>query len=265
MFSKCESETTRRSLSCLFKPTAHSIGMRVLTMAEDKDRALQILQILKRAYSVPRRSDRSRDPFQALIRTVLSQNTADVNTFRAFQSLSRLFPITPKALAKADVKEIEGAVRVAGLYRNKSRVIKSLSHQILEQFNGSLNFIYSTPFEEARKTLMALPGVGSKTADVVLLFCAGAPTLPVDTHVNRVSKRLGLAPQNGGYEEVRKSLQTFYRPEDYFPVHMLLIAHGRKCCKALKPLCPTCPVKDLCPSANLFLQNVETSRKVTNL
>jgi len=221
--------------------------MRVLTMAEDESRALQVLQILKKTYSVPRISNRSRDAFQALIRTVLSQNTADVNTFRALQSLSRRFPITPKALAEADVKEIEGAIRIAGLYRNKSKVIKHLSSRILEQFNGSLDFIYSMPFEEARKTLMDIPGVGPKTADVVLLFCAGAPTLPVDTHVNRVSKRLELAPKEADYEGVRRALQELYPPEEYLPVHLLLIAHGRRYCKAPKPTCEPCPINHLCP------------------
>jgi len=216
-------------------------------MAEDERRALQILQILKKTYSVPRISDRSRDPFQALIRTVLSQNTADVNTFRAFQSLSRRFPITPKALAEADVKEIEDAIRVAGLYRNKSRVIRNLSRLILEGFNGSLDFIYAMPFEEARKTLMDIPGVGPKTADVVLLFCTGAPTLPVDTHVNRVSKRLVLAPKEADYEGVRRALQELYSPEEYLPVHLLLIAQGRRYCKAPKPTCEPCPINRLCP------------------
>jgi len=216
-------------------------------MAEDESRALQILQILKKTYSVPRISDRSRDPFQALIRTVLSQNTADVNTFRAFQSLSRLFQITPKALAEADVKEVEGAIRVAGLYKNKSRVIRNLSRLILERFKGSLDFIYVMPFEEARKILMGLPGVGPKTADAVLLFCTGAPTLPVDTHVNRVSKRLGLVAEEADYEGVRRALQEVYPPEDFLSVHLLLIAHGRRYCKAPKPACEPCPINHLCP------------------
>jgi endonuclease-3 len=216
-------------------------------MAEDEIRALQILQILKKTYSVPQISERSRDPFQALIRTVLSQNTADVNTFRAFQSLSRLFPITPKALAEADIKEVEGAIRVAGLYKNKSRVIRNLSRLILERFRGSLDFIYVMPFEEARKILMGLPGVGPKTADVVLLFCTGAPTLPVDTHVNRVSKRLGLVSKEADYEGVRKALQEVYPPEDFLSVHLLFIAHGRRYCKAPKPVCEPCPINHPCP------------------
>jgi endonuclease-3 len=98
---------------------------------------------------------------------------------------------------------------------------------------------------------MELPGVGPKTADVVLLFSANQPTIPVDTHVNRVSKRLGLAPANGGYEEVRLSLQSLFDPKDYLAVHLLLIAHGRKYCKARQPLCPECPLNTYCPSKTL--------------
>jgi len=211
-------------------------------------RATQILRILRSNFSIPRWADAPKDPFQILIITVLSQATADRNTERAFRNLSKKFPITPKDLAEAKVEEIEEAIRVAGLYRNKSKVIKELSRVVLEEFGGSIDFIYSLPLEEARKTLMRLPGVGPKTADVVLVFCAGKPTLPVDTHVNRVSKRLGLALPNADYEDVRETLQSLFSPEDYLPVHLLLISLGRRYCKARNPLCKPCPVKSLCPS-----------------
>ena len=106
---------------------------------------------------------------------------------------------------------------------------------------------------EARKELMLLPGVGPKTADVVLLFAAKKPTVPVDTHVNRVSRRLGLAPAKGGdYEVVRQSLQSSYDPQDYLAVHVLLISHGRKFCRARFPFCDICPLNELCPSRNMF-------------
>jgi len=216
-----------------------------------KNRATKILHILRENFSIPQWASSTRDPFQTLIITVLSQATADKNTARAFENLSRRFSITPEALAKASVEEVENAIRVGGLYRNKSRVIKAISHVILEQFNGSLDFIYSLPFEEARKILLNIPGVGPKTADVVLLFCAGKPTIPVDTHVNRVSKRLGLAPQRADYEGVRRALEILYSPEDYLPVHLLLISLGRKYCKARKPLCKPCPVNTVCPSKRL--------------
>lgn len=216
-----------------------------------KNRAMDILHILRKNFSLPQWVHSARNPFQTLIITVISQNTANKNTARAFENLSRRFPITPEALANADVKEIEEAIRVAGLYRNKSRVIKELSRIIREQFNGSLNFIYSMPFEEARKTLLRIFGVGPKTADVVLLFCAEKPTVPIDTHVNRVSKRLGFVPLNANYEGIRETLQSLFPPEEYLPVHLLLISLGRKYCKARKPLCELCPVNVPCPSKRL--------------
>jgi len=216
-----------------------------------KNRATEILRILEDSFSLPQWVNSTKDPFQTLIITVISQNTNDRNTARAFENLSRRFSISPDALAKVSVEEIEDAIRVAGLYRNKSRVIKELSRVILEDFNGSLDFIYSMPLEEARKTLLRIPGVGPKTADVVLLFCAEKPTVPVDTHVNRVSKRLGLAQPNANYDGVRLALQSFFPSEEYFPVHILLILLGRKYCKARKPLCKPCPINMLCPSKNL--------------
>lgn len=214
-----------------------------------KDRATRILHELQNAFSLPEWTASSKKPFRTLIRTVLSQATADRNTNRAFRSLSEEFAITPKALANADMEEIKEAIRVAGLYTNKARVIKNLSHMLLEQFDGSLEFIYSLPLEEARGKLMSLPGVGPKTADVVLLFCAGRPVIPVDTHVKRVSGRLELTPQRSNYEEIRGALQLLYQPQEYLPVHFLLISLGRKYCKARKPLCNQCPVNTLCPSS----------------
>jgi len=219
--------------------------------ADKADKVAKILYILKNNFSIPEWVRSQSTPFQVLIRTVLSQATASRNTARAFENLSRKFSITPQALVEADVKEIEKAIRVAGLYRNKSKVIKNISRVILEQFNGSLDFIYTSPLEEARKTLLTIPGVGPKTADVTLLFCAKKPTIPIDTHVNRVSKRLGLAPPKGDYEETRKSLQLLYQPEDYLAVHLLLIALGRRYCRARKPLCKLCPVNELCPSKHI--------------
>lgn len=215
---------------------------------DTKKRAAHILHKLQNIFPLPKWTGSSRKPFRTLIRTVLSQATADRNTDRAFRNLSERTPITPETLAKADIQVIAEAIRVGGLYRNKSKVIKELARIILEQFEGSLDFIYSTPLEEARSMLIGLPGVGTKTADIVLLFCAGRPVIPIDTHVNRVSKRLGLAPSEGKYEEIREALQSLYPPEDYLRVHLLLISLGRNYCKARRPLCRPCPVKTLCPS-----------------
>jgi endonuclease-3 len=151
-------------------------------------------------------------------------------------------------LANADEKALQEALRVAGLFRSKAKTIKRVSQIIMQKFSGSIDFIHSMPLEEARKRLLNLPGVGPKTADVILLFSSGKETIPVDTHVNRVSKRLGLAPEKADYEGVRMALQSLYAPEDYLAVHLSLIMLGRKCCKAPRPACQQCPVSDLCPS-----------------
>jgi endonuclease-3 len=188
------------------------------------------------------------DPYETLIITIISQNTADTNTARAFQNLSQNFKITPQTLANAPLKDIERCLHVGGLYRSKAKTIQTTSKIILEKFGGSLNPILSLPTEQARRMLTEMPGVGPKTADVVLLFAAGKPTVPVDTHVNRVSKRLGWAPPNGDYEAVRSSLQSLFEPKEYLAVHLLLIALGRKYCKAQSPHCIQCPVNNYCPS-----------------
>lgn len=218
-------------------------------MAEN--RAQKILQTLRKAFTLPKWTTSNRAPFKTLIRTIISQNTADRNTARAFENLSKQFEITPEALAKAETSKIEEGLKVAGLYRNKAKTIKQVSMTILEKFHGDLKPILSMSLEEARKTLLQLSGVGPKTADILLLFCAEKSTIPVDTHVNRVSKRLALAPVNGDYEAVRGSLQTLYNPKEYLSVHFLLIYLGRKYCKARNPLCKECPVNELCPSRRI--------------
>jgi endonuclease-3 len=214
----------------------------------DEKRAEKILQILRENFTLPKWVSEDHSPFETLVITIISQNTSDRNTEIAFAKLSEAFPITPEALANAEIGKIEECLKVAGLYRNKARIIKQVSAIIIEKFGGKLEKIFALPFEKAREVLMQLPGVGPKTADVLLLFSANKPTIPVDTHVNRVSKRLGLAPADGDYESVREALQQSYKPKDYFEVHILLILLGRKYCKARKPICKPCPVKTLCPS-----------------
>ncbi len=222
-------------------------------MAEGRPK--NILEILRKTFTMPKWVTSTEDPFRTLIVTIISQNTADRNTAKAFENLSKRFKITPEALAKANQKGIEQCLRVGGLYRNKAKTIKQVSKTILEKYHGELKPILSLPTEKARETLMQFPGVGPKTADVVLLFSAKKNTIPVDTHVNRVSKRLGLAPAKGNYEAVRKALQTIYDPADYMQVHVLLISHGRKYCKARLPLCKQCPINTLCPSRHLWDKN----------
>jgi endonuclease-3 len=210
--------------------------------------AATILRILKQTLALPSWVKSKNDPFETLTVTIISQNTADRNTAKAFEQLSQQLEISPEALAKAELSQIEDAIKPAGLYRSKAKAIKQAATTILQKYRGTMQPILSLPLEEARKNLMQFPGVGPKTADVVLLFSAKQPTVPVDTHVDRVSKRLGFAPMAGDYEAVRKSLQTLFNPSVYLEVHVLLIAHGRKTCTARHPLCNVCPVNTYCPT-----------------
>ncbi len=214
-----------------------------------KERAEQILNLLFNDFGIPQLPSSAREPFQTLIRTVLSQATNDKNRDRAYANLARKYRIDPEELAEADVEEIQEAIRVGGLFRSKAWKIKELSQTILKRFRGSLDFLHSLPLETSRDLLMSLPGVGPKTAAVVLLFTAKKPTLPVDTHVYRVSRRLALAPLRSSYEGVRSALESIYAPDCYLTLHLLLISLGRRYCRARNPLHESCPLNSVCPTA----------------
>lgn len=215
-------------------------------------RAAAIMITLRRVFGIPKWTKEKHDPFETLIVTIISQNTADRNTARAFTRLSERFEIKPEVLANAKTVLIEDSLKPAGLHRSKTKTIKQVSTIILDNFHGTIQTILSLPLEKARKTLMQMPGIGPKTADVVLLFSAAQPTIPVDTHVKRVSKRLGLASKKADYEDIRANLQSLYEQSDYLAVHVLLIALGRRYCKARRPLCKQCPVNKHCPSRGLW-------------
>src|SRR4030042_2298187 len=144
----------------------------------DEKRAATVLAILRRTFTLPKWTEAKRNPFETLIVTIISQNTADRNTARAFENLSKRFEITPEVLANAETSQIENCLRVAGLYKSKAKTIKHVSKAIVEEFHGTLASILSLPLEEARKALTQFSGVGPKTADVVLLFSAKQPPLP---------------------------------------------------------------------------------------
>lgn len=218
-------------------------------------RPKKVLNLLRRTYTLPKLTAKRADPFETLIVTIISQNTTEKNTAKAFKNLSSKFEIDPETLANSNTRKVEECLRIGGLFRQKARAIKEVSKTLVQKWEGSMASILSLPIENSREELMQLPGIGPKTADVVLLFSAQKSVIPVDTHVNRVSKRLGFAPENGDYETVRKNLERLFRPEDYLAVHMLLILHGRKTCKARAPLCAKCPVNTYCPSMHLWDRN----------
>jgi endonuclease-3 len=194
--------------------------------------------------------------FETLIWTILSQNTSDVNSKRAMERLEGRFEITPAALSQAPIDGLMDCIRSAGLYRVKAPRIKQVSSMILDRFGGDLDSVVKRGPAEARSIMMELPGVGYKTADIVLAFVAGHPTIPVDTHVTRVSKRLGIVRRNAGYEEIRLALERLVPPNRRVRMHLSLIRFGREICKAPRPLCVQCPVNRTCPSSTTRPGNV---------
>ena len=190
-----------------------------------------------------------RNPLPALdelVSTILSQNTNDVNRDRAFASLRRCFP-TWEAVRDAEQAAVIEAIRPAGLANQKGPRIQAVLREITaERGSLDLDFLKDLELEEARAWLMKFNGVGPKTAAIVLLFSLGRPTFPVDTHIYRVTGRLGLRPQNMNVEQAHPYLEALFSPGAYYPAHLNLIRLGREICQARRPNCPICPLKDLC-------------------
>jgi endonuclease-3 len=194
---------------------------------------------------------RARSPFGTLIHTILSQNTNDRNSDAAMRKLRKRYRISPNVLSKAKVKDLIDCIRPAGLYKSKAPRIREVSRIILEEYGGSLSPVLRLPYEQAKEKLTTLPGVGPKTADILLAFVARHNVIPVDTHIARISKRLGIAPPNANYEKIRSSLETLIPPRDRLPLHLSLIAFGREVCRAPLPKCHICPVNNSCPSSRV--------------
>ena len=215
---------------------------------EDSRRMDQILHILKENLKINILD--LQDPFESLILTILSQNTNDINRDKAWDRLVKKFKtITPEILANANITDIQEAIKVAGLHNQKSKRIKEVSHLILDEYQGDLDIVLRKPLKEARKILVSMKGVGFKTADILLLFYSNYLTLPLDTHIQRLSKRLGFASANDKYEQIRQKLQDTIPStlEDYIESHLFIIQLGRNYCKAIKPQCDQCPISELCP------------------
>jgi endonuclease-3 len=191
----------------------------------------------------PRRGD----PFKSLVRTILSQNTNYRNEDAAYTRLEEMVGVTPSAISEASVGRIAEAIRPAGMYNQRSLTLKKVADAVLREYGGDLIPVLKKPYEEAREELMRLPGVGQKTADVVLLFSAGRGVIPVDRHINRISKRLALVPEKACYDDVRRELEGATSQENYLNVHVGMIQFGRDTCRALNPRCDECFLADLCP------------------
>jgi len=201
------------------------------------------------AFGMPLR-ELSRDPLDVLVFAILSQNTSDANARQAFDRLKEAFP-TWEAVRDAPVEEVEEAIAVGGLAPTKApRIQRILARLSADTGRCSLDFLAAMNTGEAMQYLTGLKGVGPKTAACVMLFALERPVLPVDTHILRISRRLGLVRPGAGAVEAQCLLQDACPPECVLPLHVYLIQHGRRVCKARNPDCGRCPFEEGCRFAS---------------
>jgi endonuclease-3 len=213
-----------------------------------------------RGYYARPRNTPHRAPLDELVLTILSQNTNDRNRDVAYTRLRQRFP-SWEAVAHAPVAEVEEAIRPGGISKVKSGRIQKILHAVEEKrpavaeaaagsaagLERSLDWLEAAPREQAIGFLESLPGVARKTAACVLLFSYDRPELPVDTHVYRVGTRLGLIRPKASFLEAHETMRAVTDPADVYELHVNLIRHGRRLCKAQRPLCGECPLLRLCP------------------
>ncbi len=184
-----------------------------------------------------------------LIFTVLTQHTSDLNAERAFDSLRERIP-TWERVMHADPTDIAQAIYHGGMSNQKSqRIIDILTEIAARRGTLEIDFLRDLELDEAREWLTTLPGVGPKTAAVVMVFALGMPAFPVDTHIHRVAMRLGMLEHGTSADKAHPIMEAKTPADQRFQLHMLLITHGRQICKARRPLCGECPLALECPSS----------------
>jgi len=198
---------------------------------------LEIIKILEDRYIIQLPEHVREDPFKILIGTILSQRTKDEITDKAYEALFRRYP-SIQSLANASVREIEKLIKPVGFYRIKARRIKQVSKIILERYSG-------VP-PKNREELLKLPGVGDKTADIVLSFGYNLPEIAIDTHVETVVKRLGIADEEDGYKEIKRKLEGITPIEKRSILNIIFVSLGKEICRKPKPRCTICPINRFC-------------------
>jgi len=211
--------------------------------ANDAVRA--VVQSLEASFGIPQKT-RIGDPLSGLVLTILSQNTNDRNRDRAFQNLKKAFP-TWEAAAETGPEAVEEAIRVGGLARIKAqRIVQLLRDLRANSGHMTLEGLRRLPVEEAEKRLLSISGVGKKTARCVLLFEMGLAAFPADTHILRVTRRLGWIPHRASADRAHDILQSIVPPESMHSLHVNLIQLGRTVCRPKHPRCPDCPIQPWC-------------------
>lgn len=199
------------------------------------------------------------DPVETLIGTILSANTNDINSGRALDQLKTRFEGDWDTVRTAPLTAIKTAIRPAGMYNQKApNLVATLAKIYADRGGYDLEFLSEMPVTEALDYLTALPGVGHKTASIVLLFCFNHGSFPVDTHVQRISQRLGISRRSATPARIKQIWESLLPPERYYPLHVNLIRHGRQLCLARKPQCSKCPLQSQC---DYFKQAAEWSTR----
>ena len=225
--------------------------------------AREVMELLAPEYG-PVEWDPRLDATSELVYTILSQHTSDINSWRAYDNLMKTYA-TFEEIADAPVGDIEEAIRSGGLAQQKAPRIKTILQQIRDEVGSfDISFLADMPLDEAKAWLKRLNGVGPKTAAIILCFALGMPAMAVDTHIHRVSKRLGLIGPKVSADQAHDLLEPMVDPEEVFAFHIFLIRHGRNTCKAQRPRCDECVFVN-CPSRGLFdppaSRGTTTSRK----
>ena len=206
---------------------------------------------LERSYGAAKKQ--KLDPLDELMLTILSQSTSDTNRDRAYESLRTRYP-SWEEVRNAPRSEIEDAIRSAGLWKQKAQVLQEALDALYDR-NGELDLTYLDGFsdDEVIEYLTSFRGVGIKTAACVLCFSMGRAYMPVDTHVHRIARRLGLIPDRATADQAHKLLNRddSVPPELRFTFHIQLIRHGRAVCRAGRPACDECALTDLCPKVGV--------------
>lgn len=212
-------------------------------------KAQQVFKLLEDFYGLPEWRQ-PLPPVDELVSTILSQNTNDVNRDRGFDRLKAGFP-TWEAVRDAPMDAVEEAIRPAGLANQKAPRIQTILRQITEERGKiDLDFLRGEERDTAHAWLSRFKGVGPKTAAIVLQFSLNIPAFPVDTHVYRISGRLGLRPEKMNVEKTHIWMEQLFMPDQYGPGHLNIIRLGREICHSRKPQCDSCPLKEICDFNN---------------
>ncbi len=221
-------------------------------------RIAQAVELMAREYG-PFESERRLPPADEMVFTILSQHTSDINSGRAYARLMERFG-TLEAVAQADVSAIETAIAPGGLAKVKAPRIKEVLGKVLELNSGSLDlsFLAEMPLAKAKAWLRQLPGIGPKSAGIILNFSLGMPAMAIDTHIFRVCQRLRAIDAKTGADKAHDIMEAKVPPGEVFNFHVAFINHGRRVCRAQRPLCGQCVVGNLCPSRKQFMAKIGT-------